>query len=107
MEVPEKCDISGMERIGELFCEENSSIFFSISESCSSNNSIWLIRCRIWISSAAEGMPIEALAVLLSCSAERKIRFPCPLNSKHLWILRMSAFATASAEDVNATTKML
>ena len=98
IEVPEKCDIPGMERIGELFCKENSSIFLSISESCSSNNSIWLTRCRIWISSAAEGIPIEDLAVLLRCSAEREIRFPCPLNSKHLRILRMSAFATASAE---------
>lgn len=28
MEVPEKCEIPGMVRIGELFCTENSSIFF-------------------------------------------------------------------------------
>jgi len=44
-------------------------------------------------------MPIEDLAVSFSCSAEREIRFPCPLNSKHIRILRISAFAIALAEE--------
>ena len=47
MEVPEKWEIPGMERIGESFAKEYSSIFLSISLICLFSNSICSSRCLI------------------------------------------------------------
>ena len=97
IEVPEKWDIPGMDRIGELFWMENSSIFLSISDNCSSMRSIWADKCLIWITSANEEIPIEDLARSLSLSGVKEIRLPLPSISKHLRIVLISVLAIFSA----------
>ena len=97
IEVPEKCEIPGMDVIGELACLENSSIFLSISSNCLLISSICSIRCLICITSDIESMPIESLAACLSLSAVKEIRLPCLLKLKHFLKLLISALAILAA----------
>lgn len=86
IEVLEKREIPGIERIGEFVLTLNSSIPLI----CGVMSSIWKTRFFILISSAIEGKPIEFLTASLDVSTVKIIRFSLPLSLKYFFSVLIS-----------------